>query len=152
MKVQFIFKVIPVFIFYSDFLLKSWMAGRSFGIFVIVRKKESTTTPRVTAHEITHSKQYYRYTGLTVILTMILDYYSGSSMQYVWAFVPFMFPLAFLLISRFRYDMEIEAYRVHLTYFSLSHRDHARMNFAGSLAANYKLKGYTVDKIYIDLV
>lgn len=145
MKIQFIFKIIPILVIYSDFLLKPWMAGRSFGILVIIRES-SKDSRGVLAHELTHCEQYFAFTITAGLVIGVASMVWGSN-PYAWILLPSLFPFAFKFITSFRYDMEVAAYRVHLKY-SPGSRDH----FARSLVREYKLSdGYTFNRVYRDL-
>ncbi len=63
MKVVFIYKFIPIFIFYTDILVKDWAIGRSLGFFIVIRPGYRFN-PYLETHELIHCKQFFRTFGL----------------------------------------------------------------------------------------
>ena len=73
-KIKFIYKIIPILVFYTDWLQKSWTAGRSFGVFIVLRPKYYEKENPILEHELTHCKQFYRTLGLYSLLYSFRKY------------------------------------------------------------------------------
>lgn len=73
-KIKFIYRIIPILVFYTDFLQKSWTAGRSFGVFVVLRPKYYNKESSILEHELIHCRQFYRTFGLHGILYQFKSY------------------------------------------------------------------------------
>lgn len=110
MKLKFVYKVLPAFIFYTDFLMKDWAAGMATGPFIRIRPTHKQDRALL-VHELTHAKQFYRYLGI------------GYAVLYTFS-------------KRFRLKMEVEAYREHLRH--TDHPD-AKSRAATALSKHYDL-------------
>ncbi len=166
MKIKFVFKILPVLVFYSDFLLKTWMGARSFGFFMIIRPT-ARSSDAIMAHELEHSRQYYLCTTTGVILLAIFGFiFSHEPLLYglvifgfifsheplLYGLVIGFFPLLYLTIPRFRYDMEVAAYKEQLRRYEPAQREAMKNHFANIIATKYKLPAkYTKERAYGDL-
>jgi hypothetical protein len=109
MEIRWVFKCLPAFIFYGDFLRRN--GGVTFGPFILIRKKyEGDASPAAEGlieHELTHVRQFYRTCGL-------------NGPRY--------------LFARWRLAYEVEAYKAELRY-----APDAAGRFAWCLANRYRL-------------
>ena len=111
MSVRFIFKIIPVPVFYKE--LKTF-AGKSFGLFIVIDPKHKDNMPLL-AHELNHCKQFWATLGLHA--------------------------LAYKFIKRYRYNSEVGCYRVQLNARDDQGVERARVAtvFARFIATRYNL-------------
>lgn len=113
MKVQFVYKVFPVIIRYVDKVGKDTSSfARSYGPLVLVEKAYKEDEPLL-AHELEHSKQWYRTLGIHSIL--------------------------YKLWMPYRMEAEVAAYRVQLAEQAPINRPNALEYYAKTLAEKYNL-------------
>ena len=87
MKLEFIYKLIPIPVFYTDrFVI---LSGKSFGMFICI-KPEFKDNIALLEHELVHCRQFYR----TLCIHSIL----------------------YKLSSKYRLNSEIEAYKATIEY------------------------------------
>lgn len=150
MKWFFIFKFLPVPIFYTHKYLQSYQDGRSLGILAIIRIS-TQTSKSIHAHELEHCKQFYIFT-LAGILGAFLSGFIGGS-EWLYTLAPSMYFALRLSIPVFRYDMEIAAYNAALNTMIPIERDRWRKRFAKGITTHYKLNTnkYTLSRAMEDL-
>lgn len=108
MKIKRIYGIIPVPVYYVEDLGK--FAGRSYGFFISIVEKYKDDRGLL-EHELQHCRQFYRTFTLHGFL--------------------------YRFISKYRYAMEIECYRIQLTF--AKDYESALNHFANFLATRYKL-------------
>lgn len=112
---KFVFKIFPVWVRYVDPEKDNigGFAGRCYGPYIKI-KKSYRDDNGLLEHELTHSRQVYRSC--------------------------FLMGLCYLISSKFRYNAELEAYAVQLSYAEDKDRDRLAGLFAGFIADKYNLK------------
>ena len=85
MKIEWIYRFIPVPVFYTSWMVPK--AGKSFGFFVFIKPKYKHDKSLL-EHELIHCRQFYRTLGVHVIL--------------------------YKLSKKYRYKSELEAYTAQI--------------------------------------
>ncbi len=120
-------------IIYTRKFLKYWQQGRCLGPIIIIDPEFKGNKPLID-HEKHHRKQFYKFGLLGILMTYILPYgdfeylpiiYALSSVSY--------FILRF--IPRFRYEMELQAYRKQI-------RVNGEVDFEKRRIATYAMTHY----------
>lgn len=91
MQLRFVYKVLPAFIFYTDWFPEKF-GGMAFGPIVLIRPKYKDRDEGLVQHELTHVKQWCRTLGLSGVL--------------------------YRFSQRHRVQCEVEAYRVQASYYT----------------------------------
>lgn len=107
---KFVYKICPVIVMYVDEGVKGF-AGYSYGPLVKIKKSYKDDVGLL-EHELTHSRQFYRYLG-------------------TWGL--------FYLSAKFRYKFEFEAYKVQLSFAGEGERDRLADKFAVFICTKYGL-------------
>lgn len=111
MKVKFVYRILPAFIFYTNRFVRK--GGLAFGPFIFIRPKYRNDGGLL-EHELTHVKQFYRSLGF-----FLLGYY---------------------LSWKCRLKAEIEAYAVQLKFPPASENPEIyRKLYARFIATTYKI-------------
>jgi len=71
MKIKFVYKIIPVAVFYTDFLVDKNLDGKNLGLFIVIRPRCKDDI-QLLNHELIHTKQLFRM-GLTSWIFMALS-------------------------------------------------------------------------------
>lgn len=116
MNIEYIFKIIPIPIFYVE-TMEGGFAGKSHGFFIRI-KADCKDDIGLLQHELTHCKQHYR----TFLLHGCL----------------------YLFSQKYRYRAEIEAYRVQLQYSS--NKERSAIKFANFIATKYNIDNVNVEE------
>jgi len=103
-----IYGIIPIPVFYVDDL--DWAAGRSYGFFIRI-KKDYKDDRGLLEHELQHCRQFYR--------TLMLH------------------PLLYKFSKTYRYNSELECYRVQLSFSQNKNR--SAKHFVKYITTWYKL-------------
>ncbi len=109
MKIKTVYGFIPVPVFIAKDL--GWAAGRAYGVFVRIKEKYKDDEGLL-QHELQHIRQFYR--------TLMLH------------------PLLYKFSARYRYNAELECYRVQLRY--AKNKDRTLKYFVKLLTTRYGLK------------
>ena len=109
MKLEFVYKIIPIPVFYKDSLVR--LAGRSFGVFIAI-KEEHKNNEAILQHELVHCRQFYRTLGFHGIM--------------------------YHLSESYRLKAEIEAYKITITHKGYTNRLQSKW-IVDTLKQNYKL-------------
>jgi len=120
MKIKFVYGILPAFIFYVK-TLGDFAAGRSNGFIIRVVEKYKDDEGLL-EHELQHCRQFYRTLGIHGLL------YKFS--------------------KKYRYEAEVEAYRIQLKY--CQDKKASIRKFAEFLSTKYNLD-VTKTKALIDL-
>lgn len=112
-KLRFIFGIIPVLLIKTNFLIFSGTAATSLGFVIFIRPR-AWNNEALIAHELTHSKQMWRY--------LIIGYI-----------------LAWVLSKKMRLKFEVEAYKVQLTYYEGDEYEAMLNRFAHSMSKYWYL-------------
>lgn len=113
MKIYWIYKYFPGFVFVADWAVSAWAGATTYGPFVFIRPSRTFPTiireeaEGLREHELTHVKQFYRTVGISGILS---------------------------LFSKWKLQYEVEAYREQLKYVPAD-----TAYFAEYLSTRYKL-------------
>lgn len=122
MKFRLVYGICPTFTWFTN-KVKEPFAGISYGPFIFI-KKQFKTDVALLEHEITHAKQFYRY--------------------------PIVAPFLYKFWAKWRYKMELEAYKKQLEYTPNNMKVRALNIFANFLATRYGLK-IEVEQVKRDL-
>lgn len=113
MEIRWVYKCLPVFVFYNEIIFKTILRGfdtTSLGLVIFVKPKTRTAVSEraLIEHELVHSRQTYRWLCLNSLL--------------------------YLCSKKWRLKFEVEAYREQLKYvpFNLN-------AFATILSTRYRL-------------
>jgi hypothetical protein len=88
--IKFVYKILPVFVFYTDKFIKPQHGGISLAIFCFIRPKYKSDEGLL-QHELTHSRQFYRNPILHLCLYRFWD--------------------------KYKLECEVEGYKVQLKYY-----------------------------------
>jgi len=72
MTVKFIFRVIPIFVFYTDFLVWKGKAGASYGVFIVIRPQYRDDI-KLLEHELIHCRVYIKTLSISGWLYMLSE-------------------------------------------------------------------------------
>lgn len=108
---KFVYKVCPAIVIYNDAFVPEGYGGVTRLFFIFLKEKYKGTDEGILQHELTHVKQLYRSFGL--------------------------FPYMYLLSKKFRFDSEVEAYKVQASYYTDPQASYVWM--ARAIATKYKL-------------
>ena len=117
MKIKFVYKVLPVLVFYTDNLDPKW-GGYCYGPVVKIRKKYENDEGLL-QHELVHSKQFYR--------TLTLH------------------GIAYKLFETYRVHSEVEAYKKQASYYQDKEVSYQWM--ADAILQKYDVKGFTKTEV-----
>lgn len=155
MKWFFIFKFIPIPVFYTHKMLSPHQGGRSLGIFAIIRPTEKEYKS-IHAHELEHCRQFYITTSMWILGTSMWTFIDASEITigYLYALAPSAYFIFRRFIPLYRYDMEIAAYKRALESMSSLYVDSYRKTFVVAITANYNINTnkYTLSRAMKDLL
>jgi len=109
--IKLVYKILPVFVFYTDKFIKPQHGGISIAMFCFIRPKYKDDEGLL-QHELTHSKQFYRF-PLHLFFYRLFDWY--------------------------KLKCEVEGYKVQLSYYPHLDRNELIDLFAGFIAERYEL-------------
>lgn len=147
MKIRFIYKIIPIFIFYTDLFDKNWRAGLSLGFAAVIARRYQDVE-MYHQHELQHSRQFY---AAIIIATAVIICMSvmGAPIWLIYS-APWVYPAMYFGSDHFRYELELAAYRAGIRH-SVDPVA-SRVFAAQSLSDRYRLNDeYTYEKALRDL-
>lgn len=112
MNIRFIFYVIPVPVIFTGRLIGKGFAGRSYGVFIVVRPDYRNDEPLI-QHELEHCRQWYRTLGVHGILMKVC--------------------------SNWRFKREVEAYAVQALWHTEDERNGCIGRFSVFISEKYNL-------------
>lgn len=104
MDIKFIFGFIPVPVFFVD-SLGEWQAGRSYGMWILIKKTSKDDEPLL-QHELIHSRLFYLVTFIVLCFM--------AALKVNIEVMPLAFivePILYRTVQRYRYWAEVLAYR-----------------------------------------
>lgn len=116
MKLALVYKICPVLIRYVDTGTRGYAGVCCFGVYIKI-KKSYKDDAGLLAHELTHTRQFYRTLGVSLPL--------------------------YQFVAKFRYKYEVEAYKVQLALAPDADRERLAIKFAHFIGKKYKL---TIDE------